>query len=147
MKRSSDDVHHLMDESSARSHPKRGSKSRGLRQHEYCREGKQLQYNAIQPSSSVHCLAIRLPKGDYEHSRGDTILVVISSVTLMIIIEQQTNGAGEREGEAVQTSPGAGGRDGYAPLNPLVATRSWAKLGESRAENCVNKRIGHMKWG
>ncbi|VEL21962.1 unnamed protein product [Protopolystoma xenopodis] len=31
---SSDDVHRMMDENSARFHPKRGKKSRGLRQHE-----------------------------------------------------------------------------------------------------------------
>ncbi|VEL19912.1 unnamed protein product [Protopolystoma xenopodis] len=48
---SSDDVHHLMDESSARLHPKRGRKSRGLRQPERRIKAKRLQYNAIQPSS------------------------------------------------------------------------------------------------
>ncbi|VEL40618.1 unnamed protein product [Protopolystoma xenopodis] len=49
---SSDDVHHMMDKRSARFHPKRGRKSRGLRQHEYCIKAKRLQYNEMHPSSS-----------------------------------------------------------------------------------------------
>ncbi|VEL22052.1 unnamed protein product [Protopolystoma xenopodis] len=48
---SSDDVHHMMHEISARCHPKRGRKSRGLRQHECRAKAKRLQYNAIHPSS------------------------------------------------------------------------------------------------
>ncbi|VEL33667.1 unnamed protein product [Protopolystoma xenopodis] len=47
MRPSSDDVHHLMDERLARFHPKRGKRSRGLRQLE-----SRLQYNGIHPSSS-----------------------------------------------------------------------------------------------
>ncbi|VEL21314.1 unnamed protein product [Protopolystoma xenopodis] len=42
----------MMDGSSACLHPKRGSKSRGLRQHEYRMKSKWLQYNEIHPSSS-----------------------------------------------------------------------------------------------
>ncbi|VEL40031.1 unnamed protein product, partial [Protopolystoma xenopodis] len=42
----------MMDENSARFHPKRGGKSRVLRQHEYCIKSKRLQYNEIHPSSS-----------------------------------------------------------------------------------------------
>ncbi|VEL32864.1 unnamed protein product [Protopolystoma xenopodis] len=49
---SSDDVYHMMDESLARFNPKRGRKSRRLRQHEYRIKAKQLQFNAIYPSSS-----------------------------------------------------------------------------------------------
>ncbi|VEL24772.1 unnamed protein product [Protopolystoma xenopodis] len=48
----SDDVHHMTDESSARFHPKRGRKYRGLRQHEYRLKAKRLQYNEYHPSSS-----------------------------------------------------------------------------------------------
>ncbi|VEL06816.1 unnamed protein product [Protopolystoma xenopodis] len=48
---SSDDVHHLMDESSGRFHPKRERKSRGLRQYEYRIKAKRLQYE-FHPSSS-----------------------------------------------------------------------------------------------
>ncbi|VEL19507.1 unnamed protein product [Protopolystoma xenopodis] len=51
MRPSSDDVHHRMDESSARFHSKRG-RSCGLRQPERRIKAKRLQYNAIQPSSS-----------------------------------------------------------------------------------------------
>ncbi|VEL41854.1 unnamed protein product [Protopolystoma xenopodis] len=47
---SSDDVHHMMDESSARFHLKRGRKPRGLRQHKYRIKAKRLQYE-IHPSS------------------------------------------------------------------------------------------------
>ncbi|VEL42583.1 unnamed protein product [Protopolystoma xenopodis] len=49
---SSDDVHHLMDESSARFYPKRERKSCGLRQREYRIKAKRPQYNEIHPSSS-----------------------------------------------------------------------------------------------
>ncbi|VEL37852.1 unnamed protein product [Protopolystoma xenopodis] len=52
MKPSSDDVHFLMDESSSRFRPKRGRKSRGLRQHEDRIKANRLQYK-IHPSSSV----------------------------------------------------------------------------------------------
>ncbi|VEL31999.1 unnamed protein product, partial [Protopolystoma xenopodis] len=48
MRPSSDDVPRMMDEGSAHFYPKRGSRSRGLRQP----EAKRLQYNAIHPSSS-----------------------------------------------------------------------------------------------
>ncbi|VEL34993.1 unnamed protein product [Protopolystoma xenopodis] len=48
----SNDVHHMMDESSASFHSKRGSKSRGLRQYEYRLKAKQLQNNEFHPSSS-----------------------------------------------------------------------------------------------
>ncbi|VEL40506.1 unnamed protein product [Protopolystoma xenopodis] len=54
---SSDDVHHMMGESSALFYPKRGRKSRGLRQHEYRIKSKRLQYNEIHPSSSA-CLGM-----------------------------------------------------------------------------------------
>ncbi|VEL10807.1 unnamed protein product, partial [Protopolystoma xenopodis] len=47
-----DDVHHMMDESSAHFHPKRGRKFRGLRQHEYPIQFNRLQYNEFHPSSS-----------------------------------------------------------------------------------------------
>ncbi|VEL43195.1 unnamed protein product [Protopolystoma xenopodis] len=48
---SSDDVHHMMDESSAHFHPIRGRKSCGLRQHDY-----RLKSNEIHPSSSACAL-------------------------------------------------------------------------------------------
>ncbi|VEL41372.1 unnamed protein product [Protopolystoma xenopodis] len=48
----SDDVHRMMDESSARFHPKRGMKSRELRRPERHIKAKRLQYNGIHPSSS-----------------------------------------------------------------------------------------------
>ncbi|VEL33953.1 unnamed protein product [Protopolystoma xenopodis] len=51
MEPSSDDVHHMMDKSSARFHPKRG-RSRGLHQPEGRIKAKRLQYNGIHPSSS-----------------------------------------------------------------------------------------------
>ncbi|VEL08796.1 unnamed protein product [Protopolystoma xenopodis] len=53
MAHSSDDVQHMMDESSARFHPKRGRKPRGLRQHEYHIKAKRLQDSEIHPSSSA----------------------------------------------------------------------------------------------
>ncbi|VEL20460.1 unnamed protein product [Protopolystoma xenopodis] len=49
---SSDDVHHMMDESSARFYPNRGRKSRGMRQHQYRIKAKRLEYNEIDLSSS-----------------------------------------------------------------------------------------------
>ncbi|VEL19734.1 unnamed protein product [Protopolystoma xenopodis] len=49
---SSDDVHHMMDDSSAHFPPTRGIKSRGLRQHEYRIKSKRLQYNELHPSLS-----------------------------------------------------------------------------------------------
>ncbi|VEL40555.1 unnamed protein product [Protopolystoma xenopodis] len=52
MKSSSDDAHRMMDESSACFHPKRGRRSRRLRQSERRIKAKRLQYNAIHPSSS-----------------------------------------------------------------------------------------------
>ncbi|VEL37422.1 unnamed protein product [Protopolystoma xenopodis] len=52
MKPNSDDVHHMMDEISARFQLKRGRKSRGLRQHEHSVKANRLQYNEIHPSSS-----------------------------------------------------------------------------------------------
>ncbi|VEL41550.1 unnamed protein product [Protopolystoma xenopodis] len=52
MTHSSDDVHQMMDESSARFHPKRGRKTRGLRQHEYNIKAERLQYNDFHPCLS-----------------------------------------------------------------------------------------------
>ncbi|VEL16449.1 unnamed protein product [Protopolystoma xenopodis] len=49
----------MMDESSARFHPKRWRTSRGLRQPERRNKAKRLQYNAIQPSSSGE-IALRI---------------------------------------------------------------------------------------
>ncbi|VEL23103.1 unnamed protein product [Protopolystoma xenopodis] len=51
MSSSSDDVHHLMDESSVRFYPKRG-RSRGLSQPERRIKAKRLQYSGIHPSPS-----------------------------------------------------------------------------------------------
>ncbi|VEL34251.1 unnamed protein product [Protopolystoma xenopodis] len=48
---SSDDVHHMMDESSASLHSKRGQRSCGLRQPERRMKAKRLHYNSIHPSS------------------------------------------------------------------------------------------------
>ncbi|VEL06774.1 unnamed protein product [Protopolystoma xenopodis] len=55
MRPSSDDVHHMMKESSARFHQKLGSYRR-LRQPERRIKAKRLQYNAIQPSTYVRSL-------------------------------------------------------------------------------------------
>ncbi|VEL33326.1 unnamed protein product [Protopolystoma xenopodis] len=43
----------MMDESSARFHPKRGRNTRGLRQHEYNIKAERLQYNDFHPFSSA----------------------------------------------------------------------------------------------
>ncbi|VEL10324.1 unnamed protein product [Protopolystoma xenopodis] len=52
MASSSDDVHRIMDETSARLYPKRGRMSRGRRQPEHLIEAEQLPYNGTQPLSS-----------------------------------------------------------------------------------------------
>ncbi|VEL13125.1 unnamed protein product [Protopolystoma xenopodis] len=52
MRPSSDDVHHLMNKSSASFHPKRGTRSRGLRQRERRIKAKRLKYDGIHQSSS-----------------------------------------------------------------------------------------------
>ncbi|VEL09961.1 unnamed protein product [Protopolystoma xenopodis] len=49
---SSDDVHHMMNESSACFHLKRGRRPRGLHQPERRIKAKRLQYNGVHPSSS-----------------------------------------------------------------------------------------------
>ncbi|VEL30183.1 unnamed protein product [Protopolystoma xenopodis] len=52
MSSSSDDAQHMMGESSARSHPKRGRTPLGFCQSERRSKAKRLQYNGIQPPSS-----------------------------------------------------------------------------------------------